>query len=137
MTKVSTGFAKQKFMDSIGAKLIKANPGKCEILLPFREDLTQQHGFLHGGLIGSIADNASGFAAYSLMGEDYQPLTVEFKINFLRSTKPLDVIARAEVIYAGRTIFHVRSDVLTIGIGEEKLIATALVTIKACKVREI
>ena len=80
--KIKKGFSNQNFMTTLGAKIKESDPGKCTIILPFHSKLTQQHGLFHGGTIASIADNAAGFAAYSLMMENYQPLTIEFKINF-------------------------------------------------------
>ena len=135
---VRVGFSKQPFMKTIGAQLASAGSGKCEIFLPFDAKLTQQHGFFHGGVISIIADNAAGFAAYSLMPEDCQPLSIEFKVSLLSIATGKPLIARAEVLKAGRKIFHVRSDVLIVEEDDEELIATALATIKSSKsVKEI
>ena len=133
MKKVTQGFQKQQFMKIIGAELGKIGPGKCEIILPFNEKLTQQHGLFHGGVLATIADNSAGFAAYSLMENGYQPLTIEFKINLLSSIIGKNVISKAQVMRAGRQIFHVRSDVFSIDRNQELLIATSLVTIKSSK----
>ena len=135
---VRIGFAKQPFMQTIGAQLTSVGSGKCEIFLPFDAKLTQQHGFYHGGVISTIADNAAGFAAYSLMSKDCQPLSIEFKVSLLAVATGKPLIARAEVLKAGRKIFHVRSDVLIVEEDDEELIATALATIKSSKsVKEI
>ena len=83
--KIKKGFSKQNFMATLGAKIRESEPGTCTIVLPFHSKLTQQHGLFHGGTIDAIADNAAGFAAYSLMIDDYQPLTIEFKINSIAS----------------------------------------------------
>ena len=131
--KVKQGFQKQEFMITIGAKLGKISPGKCEIILPFNKKLTQQHGLFHGGVVATIADNSAGFAAHSLMEKENQPLTIEFKINFVSSSDGKDLIGKAKVIRAGKRIFHVRSDVFSIDADEELLIATSLVTIKSSK----
>ena len=132
------GFAKQPFMQTIGAHLESVGSGKCEIFLPFDARLTQQHGFFHGGVISTIAHNAAGFAAQSLMPEDCQPLSIEFKVSLLSVATGKPLIARAEVLKAGRKIFHIRSDVLIVEEGDEELIATALATIKSSKsVKEI
>ena len=133
MEKVKQGFQKQEFMKTIGAELGKIKPGKCEIFLPFNEKLTQQHGLFHGGVIATIADNSAGFAAYSLMEKECQPLTIEFKINFLSSAIGKNVISKAQVMRAGRKVFHVRSDVFSIDVDQELPIATSLVTIKSSK----
>lgn len=135
---VRIGFAKQPFMQTIGAQLASVGSGKCEIFLPFDAKLTQQHGFFHGGVISTIADNAAGFAAYSLMSKDCQPLSIEFKVSLLAVATGKPLIARAEVLKAGRKIFHIRSDVLIVEEGDKELIATALATIKSSKsVKEI
>ena len=135
---VRIGFAKQPFMQTIGAQLASVGLGKCEIFLPFDAKLTQQHGFFHGGVISTIADNAAGFAAYSLMSKDCQPLSIEFKVSLLSVATGKPLIARAEVLKAGRKIFHVRSDVLIVEEDDEELVATALATIKSSKsVKEI
>ena len=133
MKKVTQGFQKQQFMKTIGAELGKIGPGKCEVILPFNEKLTQQHGLFHGGVLATIADNSAGFAAYSLMENGYQPLTIEFKINLLSSIIGKNVISKAQVMRAGRQIFHVRSDVFSIDVDQELLIAIGLVTIKSSK----
>ena len=135
---VKMSFSKQPIMKTIGAQLASAGSGKCEIFLPFDEKLTQQHGFFHGGVISTIADNAAGFAAYSLMPEGCQPLSIEFKVSLLSVATGKPLIARAEVLKAGRKIFHVRSDVLIAEEDEEILVATALATIKSSQlVKEI
>ena len=135
---VRMGFSKQPFMKTIDAQLASVGSGKCEIFLPFDAKLTQQHGFFHGGVISTIADNAAGFAAYSLMPENCQPLSIEFKVSLLSVVTGKPLIARAEVLKAGFKIFHVRSDVLIVEEDEEILVATALATIKSSQsVKEI
>jgi uncharacterized protein (TIGR00369 family) len=71
-------------MDTIGATLARVEPGIVEVALPYRADLTQQHGFLHAGIVATILDSACGYAAFSLMAADVAVLTVEYKINLLR-----------------------------------------------------
>ena len=71
-------------MSLIGASLSLVEPGVVEIALPFRADLTQQHGYLHAGVVTTIADSACGYAAYSLMPSGSEVLSVEFKVNLLR-----------------------------------------------------
>src|SRR5215831_17319522 len=80
---IKLGFARQNVMNAIGARLRKVAPGEVEIELNFREDLTQQHGYIHAGIVTIIADSACGFAAYSLMPENSEVLTVEYKVNFM------------------------------------------------------
>ena len=128
--RVRAEFAAQGFMGFIGAELARIEPGRCEIRLPRRPELTQQHGLFHGGVIATLADNASGFAACSLLPADAGVLTVEFKLNLLRPGGGAALSARGEVVRAGRTLTVCRSDVVALAEdGGETLCATALVTI--------
>src|SRR5436190_24366700 len=97
-------------MALIGASLARVAPGVVEIALPFRDDLTQQKGFVHGGIIGMIADTACGYAAYSLMPADCSLVTVEYKMNILAPGRGA-LIARSEVVKAGRTLTVARAEV--------------------------
>ena len=81
--RVRASFGRQKAMALIGAELTVVEPGYAEIALPYRDDLTQQKGYVHGGVIGMIADTACGYAAYSLMPASASLVTVEYKINIL------------------------------------------------------
>jgi uncharacterized protein (TIGR00369 family) len=122
---VAQSFARQPIMKLIGATLSKAEPGVVEISLPYRADLAQQHGYLHAGVITTVADSACGYAAYSLMPAGSNVLSVEFKVNLLRPAQGEAFIARAEVIKAGRTLTVVRADVFAIDRdGERELVAT-------------
>src|ERR1700704_5491513 len=89
-------FARQKAMALIGARLTVVEPGYVEIGLPFRDDLTQQKGFIHGGILGMIADTACGYAAFSLMPAGCSLVTVEYKINILAPARR-SLVARGEV----------------------------------------
>lgn len=108
--RIRASFGRQKAMTLIGASLTAVAPGLVEIALPFRDDLTQQKGFIHGGVIGMIADTACGYAAYSLMPADSSLVTVEYKINILAPAKA-SLTARGEVVKAGRTLTITRGDV--------------------------
>jgi uncharacterized protein (TIGR00369 family) len=122
---VRRSFAKQAIMGLIGGELIRVEPGVVEIRLPYRPDLTQQDGFVHAGIIATIADSACGYAAYSLMPPESVVLAVEFKVNLLRPAKGDTFLARAEVIKPGRTLTVVRADVFAAsGLEERKLVAT-------------
>ncbi|MEM9045724.1 MAG: PaaI family thioesterase [Pseudomonadota bacterium] len=124
-------FAKQGFMQTLGAKLTALGPGTCEIQVPFRPGVTQQHGFFHGGVTATLADNSAAGAAFTLFEEGRQPLTIEFKISYLAPASGEVLIARAEVLAPGRSVSHVRSDIFVVNGGEEHLVATALATIKS------
>ena len=132
---VERSFARQAIMNLIGAKLSLIEPGVIEITLPYRADLTQQRGFLHAGVVTTIADSACGYAAYSLMPAGSEVLSVEFKVNLLRPAQGESFVARAEVIKAGRTLTVVRADVFGIdGNGNRELVATMQGTMIAAKV---
>ena len=103
-------FARQKAMTLIGARLTAVEPGATEIALPYRDDLTQQKGFVHGGIIGMIADTACGYAAFSLMPADCSLVTVEYKINILAPARGA-LVARGEVVKAGRSLTIARAEV--------------------------
>jgi len=108
--RIRASFARQKAMALIGASLTNVAPGAVEIALPFRDDLTQQKGFVHGGIIGMIADTACGYAAYSLMPADCSLVTVEYKMNIL-TPATASLAARGEVVKAGRTLTVARAEV--------------------------
>jgi len=112
--RVRDSFARQAAMQLIGARLVDVEPGRCVIELPVRDDLTQQHGFVHGGVVGMIADSAGGYAAFTLMPADASVLTVEYKINMLAPAAGDLLIATGEVLKPGRTVSIVRSDVFAV-----------------------
>ena len=126
--RVRTSFARQKAMQTIGASLTRVAPGEVEIQLPFRDDLTQQHGFLHGGIVTAIVDNACGYASLSLMPVDAAVLTVEYKVNFVSPAIGERIIARGRVIRPGSTVMVCAGDVFAFTDGNEKLVATMLAT---------
>lgn len=121
--RVHASFDRQKLMTTIGATLDEVKPGAVTIRLPFRDDLTQQHGFLHAGAIASVADSACGYAALSLMPPSAGVLSIEFKINMLAPAKGDAIVARGEVIRAGKRIMVCRADVYSLTGKEEKLVA--------------
>ena len=126
---IKQSFAKQTIMELIGAQLTRVEPGIIEILLPYRADLAQQHGYLHAGIVTTIADSACGYAAYSLMPANSEVLSVEFKVNLLLPAKGEMFLASAEVVKSGKTLTVVRADVFSLGQeGERTLIATMLGT---------
>jgi len=122
-TRVRANFDKQRLMTTIGATLERVEAGKVDIRLPFRNDLTQQNGFLHAGTIAAVADSACGYAALSLMPADADVLSIEFKVNMLAPAKGDAIVARGVVIRAGRTIMVCRADVVSITGSDEKLVA--------------
>ena len=126
---IKQSFAKQTIMSLIGAELSRVEPGVVEITLPYRVDLAQHHGFLHAGVVTTIADSACGYAAYSLMPPKSEVLSVEFKVNLLRPAKGEVFLAAAEVIKSGKTLTVARADVFGLDqSGRRELIATMLGT---------
>jgi uncharacterized protein (TIGR00369 family) len=108
--RVRASFARQKAMDLIGARLAVVAPGYTEIELPYRPELTQQKAYVHGGILGMIADSACGYAAYSLMPARASLVTVEYKINILAPAKG-DLVARGQVVRPGRTLTVARAEI--------------------------
>jgi len=125
---ITESFAKQTIMGLIGAEITRIEPGIVEITLPYRADLAQQHGYLHAGIVTTIADSACGYAAYSLMPPNSEVLSVEFKVNLLRPAKGETFKAVAEVVKAGKTLTVVRADVFGVDGDRRELVATMLGT---------
>lgn len=128
-TRVRESFARQGVMSYLGAELSAVTPGGCEIRLPYHEGLSQQHGFFHGGIVGTIADSAAGYAGYSLMPANASVLTVEYKMNLLAPADGELLIARGEVLKAGRNLVIAKADVAVVKEGREKPCATLLQTL--------
>ena len=104
-------FDRQGLMTLLGAQLVEAADGRAVIEVPYRDDLTQQHGYFHGGVVTAIADTACGYAAYTTMPEDSSVLTVEFKINLVNPAAGDRLRAEANVHKAGRTLVVVGATV--------------------------
>jgi len=132
---VRASFAAQALMSTIGARLTRVAPGEIEIRVPFRPDLTQQHGFLHAGVVTSALDSACGYAAYSLMPEGAGVLTLEFKTNLLAPARGQELIARGRVVRAGRTITVCQAEAAMADGGTEQAVATMLATIMTVRDR--
>jgi uncharacterized protein (TIGR00369 family) len=109
--RVHRSFQAQAFMTTLGARLEKVAPGEVVIALPFRADLTQQHGFLHAGVVASVADSACGYAALTLMEPGAAVLSAEFKINLLAPARGRRIEAAARVIKPGRTLLICTAEV--------------------------
>ncbi len=128
LSRTNLGFRQQAFMVFLGAELTKVAPGAVEIRLPWQEGLSQQHGYFHGGAIGAIADVAGGFAAFTLMGRRESIVTVEYKVNMVAPAIGQTVLARGQVLRAGRQITVAEARLYGVRDGVEKLCATALGT---------
>lgn len=112
--RVRTSFKLQQAMSLIGAEMAVVEPGYVEIHLPHRAEITQQHGFIHGGVVGMIADSAAGYAANTLTPSDVSVLTVEYKMNLVAPADGQRLVARGEVVRPGRTLIVTRADVYAI-----------------------
>ncbi|HZE22090.1 MAG TPA: PaaI family thioesterase [Desulfobaccales bacterium] len=126
--RVRASFSRQKLMSTLGAELTKVLPGEAEISLPYRDDLTQQHGFIHAGIIATLADTACGYAAFSLMPADAAILTVEYKINLMAPAVGERFLARGRVIRPGKTLSVCAGEVMAYQQDKEKAIAGRLVS---------
>jgi uncharacterized protein (TIGR00369 family) len=124
-------FNKQGFMHHLGARIIALRPGFVEVEVPFAQSLSQQHGYFHGGVVATLADVASGYAAFSLLDPDASNVTVEFKVNLLAPAEGARLIARGSVIKPGKTLTVCQSNVFAASGDGEKLCATALATFMA------
>ena len=121
--RVRDSFARQPAMRLIGAEISRVEPGVVELSLPYRSDLTQQHGYLHGGIVGMIADTAGGYAGYTLFPSDSSVLTVEYKLNLLAPGEGELFIAQGRVVKAGRTLCVVQGDVHAVAAAKRTLCA--------------
>ena len=127
--RVRASFARQPAMSTIGASIADVQPGQVTVELPYSAHLTQQHGFLHGGILGAALDSACGYAASSLMPADAGVLSIEYKINFLAPAKGQRFRMVGTVVKPGRTISVVEGRAYAIDGGREKLVATMNTTL--------
>jgi uncharacterized protein (TIGR00369 family) len=111
---VRSSFARQGLMGLYGARLTRVEPGSVEVEVPFRSDLTQQQGFFHGGVTTAIADTACGYSALTLMPEECEVISVEFKINLIAPAHGDRLVARGRVVRSGRTITVCQGDVVAV-----------------------
>jgi uncharacterized protein (TIGR00369 family) len=112
-TRVRASFGRQRFMATLGASLERVEPAEVTIGFTYREELTQQHGYLHAGVMTSVADSACGYAALSLMEPGVGVLSVEFKVNMLAPAVGERFVATARVVRAGRTLTVCSGEVTT------------------------
>jgi uncharacterized protein (TIGR00369 family) len=110
-TRVRDSFARQGAMGLIGARLTRVEAGCVDVCLDYRNDLTQQHGFVHAGILSTIADTAGGYAGFTLFPADASVLTVEYKLNLLAPGEGDSFVAEGRVVKPGRTLCIVRGEV--------------------------
>ncbi|NLV44285.1 MAG: PaaI family thioesterase [Candidatus Hydrogenedentes bacterium] len=131
--RIKNSFARQTVMTTIGASITRVKPGEVSVEVPFRSDLTQQHGFFHAGVVTMIVDTACGYAALTCMPVVAAVLTVEYKVNFLSPASGEKLIARGRVLKPGRTLTVCFGEVHALQEGKEKLVATMLATMMKCE----
>lgn len=126
--RVRDSFARQRYMATLGARIISVVPGEVVIELPWRDELAQQHGVLHAGAVASIADSACGYAALSLMPPGSGVMSVEFKVNLLAPGRGDRFLASGRVRRSGRTLTVCEGSVKAIRGGEEREVAMMTAT---------
>jgi uncharacterized protein (TIGR00369 family) len=131
--RVRESFARQRAMETFGARLLRVEPGEVEIGIDFKEAFTQQHGYLHAGLVTAMVDTACGYAALSLTEPGAEVLSVEFKLNLLSPAAGKRFVARARVLRAGRNLTVCAGDFYVLKDDGEKLVATMLATMMVLK----
>lgn len=134
--RVQVSFSRQAAMRTLGATLAAVRPGQVEITLPWAEALTQQHGFLHAGMVSTALDSACGYAGFSLMPVEAAVLTIEFKINLLAPAKGERFRMVGTVIKPGRTVTVCEGHAYAIDGDQEKLIAIMGCTLMAVTGRD-
>ena len=102
--RIRSSFERQGFKHHIGAELGRVGRGFCEIVVPSRAELRQQHGFFHGGLVGALVDMAGSYAAFTVIEADESMLTVEYKVNLLVPAHGDRLVAMGTVVRSGRNI---------------------------------
>lgn len=127
--RVQASFDRQSAMRLVRAELAVVECGRVDIHLPHWDGIEQQHGFVHGGVVGMIADSAGGYAAMTTVMGTASVLTVEFKINLLAPADGEKLVARGQVVRAGRTLIVTQSEVFAIKYGTERLCALMQQTI--------
>jgi uncharacterized protein (TIGR00369 family) len=122
-TRVQESFARQGAMTTVGARLVAVEPGYCAIALAPSPALSQQHGFVHAGVVAMIVDSAGGYAGYTLFPASASVLTVEFKLNLLAPAQGDRIVAEGFVVKSGRTLTITRGEVHAERAGRRTLVA--------------
>ncbi|PIG97152.1 PaaI family thioesterase [Deinococcus sp. UR1] len=133
--RVRASFMRQGAMALLGATVAHVAPGEVDLHLPFRPELTQQHGLFHGGFIATLCDSACGYAALTVLPAGQEVVSVEFKLNFMAPARGEHVVARGRVIRSGRTLTVCQGEVLVTEGGQERTVATMLATMMAVQDR--
>ncbi len=134
--RVQHSFDRQKAMATLGASILVIEPGRVSIRLPFNEALTQQHGFIHAGIISTVLDSACGYAAFSLMPENAAVLTIEYKVNLLSPAKGDWFEAIGVVKKPGRNVTVADGEIYAHSGDNKKLVASMVGTLMSIYDRE-
>jgi uncharacterized protein (TIGR00369 family) len=134
--RITTSFAKQGAMHTIGARLVRVQTGEVEIRLPMSAAISQQHGFLHAGMLSTALDSACGYASSTVMSADSGILTIEFKVNLMAPGDGEEFIMIGNVTKPGRTIVFAQGQAFAVKAGQQKLIATMSTTCMVITGRE-
>ena len=130
--RVRASFARQRMMQTLGVEITRLAPGEIELAMPYEAAFTQQHGFIHAGIMATVLDSACGYAAFSLMPTDAAVLTVEFKTNLLAPAKGERFLFRAHVVKPGRTLTVCDGQAFALeNLADERLVATMNGTLMA------
>jgi uncharacterized protein (TIGR00369 family) len=121
--RIRASFARQGAMALLGARIVDLRPGYCSIALAPHPEISQQHGYVHAGVVGAIVDSAGGYAGYTLFPEDSSVLTVEFKLNLLAPATGERLLAEGFVVKPGRTLTITRGEVHAEAHGRRTLVA--------------
>lgn len=127
--KVIESFNRQEIMKTLNASILSIQPGIIELEFPYQAHLTQQHGFIHAGIVSTVLDSACGYAAFSLMPENAAVLTIEFKVNFLSPAKGERFIAIGKVKKPGKNITVTEGELFSYIEGKKKSVAIMVGTI--------
>ena len=127
--KVLESFNRQGIMKTVNASVLSIQPGEVELKFPYQPNLTQQHGFVHAGIVSTVLDSACGYAAFSLMPENAAVLTIEFKVNLLSPARGDWFRAMGKVKKFGKTITVTEGELFAYVGKEQKLVATMVDTI--------
>jgi uncharacterized protein (TIGR00369 family) len=124
-------YGQMGFLETMGAKMTVLTEGYCEVSIPYSKEVTQQHGFVHGGAIATGMDTAVGFAANSVMPREAGVLTVEYKVNFLAPAKGEQILCIGKVVKTGKQITVASGEAYAVKNGERKLVAVMTATMMA------
>lgn len=132
--RIDREFAAQAYVKTIGAAFGEVTPGRVEILVDNHEAISQQYGYVHGGVVGGLLDTAVGFCTMTLLPADHMVLTVEYKVKFLRPAEGTHFVATGRVVKAGRTIMVCEADLVADG-NTDRVLATMSATMMATPMR--